>query len=85
MAATSAAQSVTASMFPWERRQMDGGGTPLNRFERVYWIAFGGAAAFIVGSNLYRYFTTKKEVVVSLSVPHALLQSVIHCFHVPAG
>lgn len=63
-AAESAAQSVTAAMFPWERRQMDGEGTPLNRFERVYWIAFAGAAAFIAGSNIYRYFTVKKEVVV---------------------
>lgn len=62
--AEKAAQSITASMFPWERRQMDGGSTPLNRFERVYWIAFGGAVAFIVGSNVYRYFTSKKEVVV---------------------
>eukprot|EP00892_Ulva_mutabilis_P010466 jgi/Ulvmu1/7792/UM004_0021.1 len=62
LAAEKAAQSVTASMFPWERRQMDGGSTPLNRFERVYWIAFGGAVIFIVGSNVYRYFTSKKEV-----------------------
>lgn len=46
---------------------MDGGGTPLNRFERVYWIAFGGAVAFIAGSNMYRYFTRKKDVVVRLT------------------
>lgn len=64
IAAEKAAQTISASMFPWERRQMDGGSTPLNRFERVYWVAFGGAVVFIVGSNVYRYFTSKKEVVV---------------------
>lgn len=61
-----AAESVSAGMFPWERRQMDGGGKPLNTFERMYWIAFGGAIVFLVGVNGYRYWVAKQEVKVSI-------------------
>ena len=57
-----AAESVSAGMFPWERRQMDGGGKPLNSFERVYWLAFGGAIAFLIGTNVYRYLSSKQVV-----------------------
>lgn len=73
-----AAESVSAGMFPWERRQMDGGGTPLNTFERVYWLAFGGAIAFLIGTNVYRYWSSKQEVKAciqgnSFSIAHTTL------------
>jgi hypothetical protein len=57
-------------MFPWERRQMDGGSTPLTRFERIYWIAFGGAIVFLVGTNGYRYFKSKQEPEVRPDIPN---------------
>lgn len=64
-----AAESVSAGMFPWERRQMDGGGTPLSSFERAYWIAFAGAVVFLIGSNGYRYWHSKQEVKVRIHRP----------------
>ena len=27
-------------MFPWEKRQMDGGGQPLRTWEKLYWGVF---------------------------------------------
>jgi hypothetical protein len=56
-----AAESVTAGMFPWERRHMDGGNKPLTRFERVYWMAFSGAVVFLVCINGYRYFRSGEK------------------------
>lgn len=64
-----AAKSATASMFPWERRQMDGG--KLTTFDRVYWIAFAGAIGFLIIVNGRRYFFPKKEVKVRKSNLHA--------------
>jgi hypothetical protein len=54
-----AAKSATASMFPWERKQMDGG--KLTRFDKFYWAAFAGAMGFLIIVNGQRYFFPKKE------------------------
>jgi hypothetical protein len=52
---------------------MDGGGTLLTSFERVYWMAFGGATVFLIGRNVYRYWPSKREVPVSLPPPSYIL------------
>lgn len=62
-----AAKSATASMFPWERKQMDGG--KLTSFDKVYWVVFAGAIGFLVVVNARRYFFPKKEVEVCRSHP----------------
>lgn len=56
-----AAESATASMFPWERKQMDGSGKPLSRFDKFYWAAFGGAILFLVGVNGRRWWLSKQQ------------------------
>ena len=55
----SAAESATASMFPWERQQMDGTKRPLTTFEKTYWGLFAAAISYLVGVNLYRYYFKK--------------------------
>lgn len=35
-------------MFPWEKRQMGGEGTPLRWWEKVYWWVFAGGAAYLL-------------------------------------
>ena len=62
-----AAASATASMFPWERRQMDGGGK-VNTFEKVYWAAFGCAIVYLVVVNGWRYYSKRQEP--KVRVPH---------------
>jgi hypothetical protein len=54
------AESATASMFPWERKQMDGSSKPMSRFDKVYWAAFAGAAIFLIVVNGKRYFMAKE-------------------------
>ena len=55
-----AAKSATASMFPWERKQMDGSGK-LSNFDKVYWVAFAGAITFLIVVNAQRYLWPKQE------------------------
>ena len=43
---------VSAWMFPWERRQMEGG-TPLRTWEKLYWGLFVGGLAFLLYSRLF--------------------------------
>jgi hypothetical protein len=56
-----AAQSVTAGMFPWERRHMEGGNKPLTHFERIYWGALAAAVLFLAVTNGWRYFNATPE------------------------
>ena len=44
--------AATAWMFPWERRQMGGEGTPLRTWERLYWGVFVMAIATYLFSRL---------------------------------
>lgn len=44
---------VTAWMFPWERRQMEGAGTPLRTWEKAYWGLFVGGMAVLLYSRLF--------------------------------
>ena len=44
--------AATAWMFPWERRQMGGEGTPLRTWERLYWGVFVMAIAIYLFSRL---------------------------------
>lgn len=44
--------AATAWMFPWERRQMGGEGTPLRTWERLYWGVFVMAIALYLFSRL---------------------------------
>ncbi|KAK9834190.1 hypothetical protein WJX81_006967 [Elliptochloris bilobata] len=46
------AEAVSAWMFPWERRQMEGG-TPLRTWEKAYWGLFVGGMAFLLYSRLF--------------------------------
>lgn len=55
------AEAATASMFPWERRQMDGSRKPLTTFEKAYWAVFAGALVYLVVTNVRRYYWPKKE------------------------
>ncbi|CAD7701266.1 unnamed protein product [Ostreobium quekettii] len=48
-------------MFPWERRQMDGQGTPLRTWEYVYWWALALAVALML-FNTSKSWTKKEEV-----------------------
>lgn len=48
--AMKASQIATRMMFPWERRQFDGG--RLTWWERAYWAAFAPMAVFVVGYAL---------------------------------
>ena len=61
-----AAETATASMFPWERKQMDGSNKPLSRFDKFYWTAFGGAIVFLVGVNGRRWWLAKQKPEVRL-------------------
>jgi len=53
-----AAKAISASMFPWERRQMDAPGKAkgLNSWERFYWGAFATMLAFLGGVQVYKQF-----------------------------
>jgi hypothetical protein len=57
-----AAQSATASMFPWERKQMEGGNKPMSTFDKAYWAVFAGAIGFLVVLNGRRYLWPEKVV-----------------------
>ena len=39
-------------MFPWERRQIEGAGTPLRSWEKAYWGVFVTAIALFLFSRL---------------------------------
>ncbi|KAK9801898.1 hypothetical protein WJX73_009419 [Symbiochloris irregularis] len=40
-------------MFPWERRQIEGAGTPLRTWEKAYWGIFVTAIALFLFSRLH--------------------------------
>ena len=41
--------AASAWMFPWEKRQMDGGNQPLRTWEKIYWGVFvTGFAVFLL-------------------------------------
>lgn len=46
------AQTATSWMFPWEKRQMDGRGTPLRTWEKLYWGVFVTAIALFLFNRL---------------------------------
>lgn len=39
-------------MFPWEKRQMDGRGTPLRTWEKLYWGVFVTAISLFLFNRL---------------------------------
>lgn len=44
--------AATSWMFPWEKRQMDGRGTPLRTWEKLYWGVFVTAIALFLFNRL---------------------------------
>lgn len=46
------AQTATSWMFPWEKRQMDGRGTPLRTWEKLYWGVFVTAISLFLFNRL---------------------------------
>ncbi|KAL0018874.1 hypothetical protein WJX79_009640 [Trebouxia sp. C0005] len=46
------AQAATSWMFPWEKRQMDGRGTPLRTWEKLYWGIFVTAISLFLFNRL---------------------------------
>ena len=46
--------AASAWMLPWERRQMDGAGTPLRTWEKLYWGIFVAGLAAFMFSRLYQ-------------------------------
>ncbi|GMH33354.1 hypothetical protein BSKO_01188 [Bryopsis sp. KO-2023] len=56
------AKTVTDSfMFPWEKRQMDGEGTPLRWWEKVYWWVFAGGTAVMLFTMGKRWLHVEQE------------------------
>ncbi|KAL6778909.1 hypothetical protein ACKKBF_B04085 [Auxenochlorella protothecoides x Auxenochlorella symbiontica] len=49
---------ATVWMFPWERRQMEGG--KLTTWEKVYWGAFVAGMSLLAYNNLPRFWKTKE-------------------------
>ena len=45
--------AASAWMFPWEKRQMEGGSGPLRTWERVYWGVFVTGLSFFLLSRLH--------------------------------
>ncbi|KAK2076941.1 hypothetical protein QBZ16_005169 [Prototheca wickerhamii] len=50
---------LTAWMFPWERRQMEGG--KLNTWEKLYWAAFAGGMCLLAYNHLPDLWRKKEE------------------------
>ena len=46
------ANAATSWMFPWEKRQMDGRGTPLRTWEKLYWGVFVTAISLFLFNRL---------------------------------
>lgn len=51
-AGPSSTQPTKVWMFPWERRQIEGAGTPLRSWEKAYWGVFVTAIALFLFSRL---------------------------------
>ena len=53
--------AASAWMFPWEKRQMEGGSGPLRTWERVYWGVFVTGLTFFLLSRLNRKSAASTE------------------------
>jgi len=73
------AHPLAGIMFPWESAVLSGERKegPMPAWQKLYWVAFAGAVAFLVGSRAKRYYDTKltkEEAAAELAANRAGIQ-----------
>ena len=69
-------------MFPWERAVLSGDrqGEPMSNTQKLYWVVFAGAVAFLVVNRVRLYYAslkTKEELAEELAENRRAMQAAL--------